>query len=86
MGNKKGSMDHMIREVRKHRPFTFPQLEQMIEEGAQISDLLLLVPKGVIHSGSIATRLGPLEIATSLVISKQEMLLIKRTDYIGVMR
>lgn len=82
----RGRMQQLVRELERHRPFTFPQLEQMIDEGARISDLLLLVPKGTIHSGSVATRFGPLSVATSFYLPIEGMILIRHDQYIGVLR
>jgi hypothetical protein len=56
-----------IKAVAKHlkRSFTFRELEAAVNKGERVQDLVLMVPKGVIHSGSIWTSYGQLLVVTN---------------------
>jgi hypothetical protein len=51
---------------RLKRSTTFKELEYYVKAGMGIQDLVLIVPKGILHSGSMRTRYGPLLVVTNL--------------------
>ena len=65
--------------------FTFQQLDRMIDQGEKVSELLLIVPKGTLHSGAVNTRYGTLEVTASHYITGNLFVIVKRSEWHGIL-
>lgn len=61
-----------IKKVAHHMTtsFSFNELEKMIHRGVSVADLILVVPAGVIHSGTIWTSYGHIVVMTNKTVKK----------------
>lgn len=73
------NIDHVAKHLKKD--LSFRELDHAIKKGHRIQDIILVVPSGVVHSGSFPTAYGQLRVVTVRKRRKACLMLMSEMDY-----